>query len=278
MARRADLHIHTTFSDGRKEPKEIVQIVREKGLTAFAITDHDTLDGYRAVKSLLTEDDAELLVGVELSVIIDGRDIHLLAYDFDPDNENLNKALEKFKQSRNERGREMVEKLQQMGMSITFEAVEQLAAGGVIGRPHVAEALYAGGNLSNYEESFRKYLGNDCPAWVPKASFLPEEAMPMVHHAGGVVVLAHPGIEDAISFTERLVDEGLDGIEVYHPDHKQHQVDRFKSLAEQFRLLITGGSDYHGRSQRHRTIGSQSVPAEVVDKLKNRAQTYRGRC
>jgi len=275
MAGHIDLHLHTHFSDGVATPSELLAMVRERNLLAFAVADHDNLDGYRAVKELLNDDDPELITGIEFSVAHDDLDMHMLAYGFDPDNRELNEAIEKFQENRNQRGEKMVERLNQLGIDLTLEQVQKIAGGAAIGRPHVARALAAIGAVKSYEASFRDYIGKDKPAYVPKANFTPADTIRIVHRAGGVAVLAHPTIDSTIDHLEMLVGLGLDGVEVYHPSIGKGERDRFKHLAERHRLITTGGSDYHGLEGRYGTVGSEKVPARLLVDLKQRCQTIR---
>ena len=267
-----DLHLHTTCSDGLYTPSELLQAVRSTRVIAFAVTDHDTIEGYREVKKLLTGDDPELIPGVELSVLIGERDLHLLAYEFDPDNLELNDALARFREKRNQRGALMVQKLNQQGVAIDFKTVEEVAGGSAIGRPHIAQALFDLGITSHFEEAFHKYIGNACPAYVPKSMLSPDEAIELVHQAGGVAVVAHPFIDDMYVHVERLAAQGLDGVEVYHYAHSRQQRNQLRKLARRLKLIQTGGSDFHGRSYRESQIGAQEVPESILVELHKRAE------
>ena len=267
MPRYIDLHMHTKFSDGTSSPAELLCVVSAANLMAFSVTDHDTLDGLRDVMNLRTSMHPELISGVELSVNHKGSDVHMLGYGFDIDNQPLNDALRDCAEVRDKRGRLMVDKLQSLGMSITFDQVAEIAGGGVVGRPHIATAMLKSGAVKSYEESFFKYIGNGKPAFVPKKVLLPKEAIELLHNAGGVAVLAHPVLESTWRFLDDLIADGLDGIEVYHAAHAEPDVDRFRNLARRYRLVMTGGSDYHGRDDRHGAVGSQKVPAELYAEL-----------
>ncbi len=259
--------MHTNCSDGAKTPSELLAIVRSKKLGAFAVTDHDTIDGYLAIKEMLTPDDPILLSGVELSVSLEDGDMHLLAYLFDAESREFSSALQEFQVKRKERGLKMVEKLNGLGLQLTYADVEQTADGSVVGRPHIAQALHRTKQISFYEEAFHKYIGDNGPAYVAKENFTPKDAIDLVHNAGGVVVLAHPGINNKEKYLEELVELGLDGIEAYHSSHKMADVDRYKHLADRFRLFITGGSDFHGLDGRHGSVGSQKVPYKYFEIL-----------
>ncbi len=274
MSQYVDLHMHTNCSDGLCNPSEILEKVRGANLSAFAITDHDTIDGYKVIQALRTGKDPELICGVELSAGYNESDLHILAYGFDPDHIELAKALTRFQEARNERGRKMVEKLTQLGVKITYQDVQKNAGPGVIGRPHVAEAIFDSGAVSRYNEAFEKYIGAGGPAYVAKASFAPSEAIELIHSAGGAAVLAHPAVGGAHRHLEMLVGLGLDGLEVFHPEHSSEDVKKFKMAAKDFGLSITGGSDYHGREGRNNKIGSQKVPLACLSDLLKKTKAY----
>ena len=277
MKEQIDLHLHTNHSDGTTSAAELLEIVRAKKLSAFSVTDHDTLAGYWAVRSLVSEADPELIPGLELSVMADEGDLHLLAYLFDPDNEPLRAALDRFRERRNHRARLIVQRLNEMNIDISFEEVQDVAGEAVIGRPHIADTMVRSKAVGSYEEAFEKYIRNGGPAYVAKKSFIPEEAISLVHRAGGVTVLAHPILDNTARHVEMLAGLGLDGIEIYHPVHRQSDIKRLKHLAERYRLLVSGGSDFHGRSSRYSTVGSQKVPEELLERLKQRAAQKRGK-
>lgn len=271
-----DLHMHTDYSDGTCTAEEVLGMVRTSGISAFSITDHDTLDGYRYARSAMKPGDPELVTGVELSVLIGEDDVHVLAYLFDPDDKTLNEALLAFQQKRHVRGQRIVEKLQDMGVDVAFDAVTETADGSVIGRPHVAETLHRLNKVGSYQEAFDKYIGRKGPAYVPKILLEPQAAIELVHAAGGVAILAHPFIDDMAKHITMLTEIGLDGLEVKHSNHTPDQAARLERLAAKYRLVVSGGSDFHGREGRHGAIGSQRVPALYLQELKQRAAQYRG--
>ena len=271
-----DLHMHTNYSDGVCTPEELLENVRKSGVVAFSVTDHDTIEWYRAIETLMTDNDPDMIPGVELSVSVEDDDVHMLAYFFDPDSAEFNDALIGFKEKRNHRGRMIVEKLQQIGLDIPFEAVEETAGGSVIGRPHIAETLHRLKAVNGYQEAFDRYIKKDGPAYVPKAFFEPAEAIDMVHRAGGITVLAHPMIDNMLRHIERLVAMGLDGIEVRHSNHSAGDVSRLGKIASRHGLLRSGGSDFHGRAGRHGQVGSQHVPVEYLDLMKQHLSKIRG--
>ncbi len=271
MAQFVDLHMHTTCSDGVYTPELILTKVRESGVVAFSVTDHDSVEAYEYLGVNLTVDDPELVTGVELSVAVDGDDMHMHAYLFDLDSDEFNSALEDFQEKRNSRGRLMVQKLAEMGLVMPFEAVEEKAQGKVIGRPHIGEAMVERNLVSTFDEAFGRYLGNGRPAYLPKAQMTPEEAIELIHRAGGIAVIAHPYIGQMNKHIEALSQIGLDGIEVYHYAHSKAQTEQLKHMADRLSLVSTGGSDFHGRNERDAKIGSQNVPAELLEQMKKRA-------
>ncbi len=252
-------------------PLEILEKVRKKKLTAFSITDHDSIDACFEIENVLTEDDPEFIPGLELSVTYGDFDLHLLAYCFDQRSEQLQTKVKEFCSYRNERGVKIVEKLNDMDVEINIEDVKKIAGTAAIARPHIAEAIFKSGAVKSYDQAFRKYIANGKPAYVAKKNFTPEEAIKMIHDAGGIVVLAHPAIDETFRHLEMLVGLGLDGIECFHSYHKQKDIDQFKHFAERWRLVITGGSDFHGREGSYGKVGSQHVPEEYLPAIKERA-------
>ncbi len=272
MKEYIDLHMHTDRSDGSKTPAELLALVRESGVVCFSVTDHDTLEGLNEVRALLTDGDPDLISGIELSATNGDRDMHILGYLFDPSNDALHTAIIDFQSRRNKRGRQMVEKLNDLGVPLTFDHLTEVAGAASLGRPHVAEALFKNGFTSTYEEAFYKYIADGKPAYIPKVNFEPAQAISLIHKAGGVAVLAHPTINETIQHLPLLLELGIDGIEIYHPSHQNKDTERYKHLAEQHRLVVSGGSDFHGRDSRHGAVGSQKVPLSCLEPLMNRAQ------
>ncbi len=268
MSGRIDLHIHTSYSDGLSSPAKVLEIVRKKKLSAFAICDHDNVKGYFAIRELMTDGDPEVVPGVELSAGKDNDDIHILGYYFDPASSILESALEECRDRRNRRAEQILAKLKEIGIEITLETVQEIAGNSAIGRPHIADALLKVGAVKSYESAFGKYIGNNCRAYVPKKNITPPEAIDLIHRAGGLAFLAHPGLGNAFLHLDDFIKLGLDGIEIYHPNHSYYRRSKFLAFAEEKKLLATGGSDYHGREGRFGMIGSQSVPEELLEGLK----------
>lgn len=253
-------------------------MVRQRRLAAFAIADHDTVEGYELAEALIEPGDPELVPAVEMSCSGDDVDLHLLGYGFDPQSEILAQALSEFRKRRNQRGLKMVEKLGELGVDISFEDVVRCAGSAPVGRPHVAQALFEAGVTDSYDMAFHKYIGDRGPAFVPKVNTKPSDAIDIIHRSGGVAVLAHPMINHTYDHIEVLVRNGLDGVEVWHPEHKQSDTDRLKHIAEKHGLLVTGGSDYHGRPGRYGSIGSEPVQLEILKRLKQAVLDKRGTC
>lgn len=276
MAQYIDLHMHTEHSDGVLTAESLLKRVRKGSLSAFAVTDHDTIDGYLAVSEMLTDGDPELIPGAELSVDGHNQDMHLLAYFFDPNDVELREALDYYREARRDRAEKILEKLQEMGIELDFSVVEEVAHGAPLGRPHIAQAMLNAGTIRYFEEAFDTYIGNEKPAYVPKAKVSPGDAIALVHRAGGVVVLAHPFIGNMIDQLQDLLSVGLDGLETYHYSHSRQQTRELKRLARKHDLIMTGGSDFHGRSQREGDVGSQGVPANLLESMRIRVQQIRG--
>ena len=246
----ADMHTHTRCSDGKLSPSQLVRKAQKRGLQALAITDHDTVEGLAEGRLAGERCGVEIINGVEISTAFGEREIHLLGYFFDPASEGLVKALEDLREGRVSRGRKIVDRLNELGVDLSFEAVEEKAQGAVVARPHVAEALVEAGRVASYQEAFQKYLKDGGPACVRKPLIPVGEALDLLHEAGGVGVMAHPGQWTNDALVRKLVQSGLDGIEVYHPSHRPWLIGYYQRLARGGDLIETGGSDYHGHPSR----------------------------
>jgi 3',5'-nucleoside bisphosphate phosphatase len=267
--RRVDLHAHTLYSDGLLTPEAVVAHAIERSLAALAITDHDSVDGIEPAR-LAAGNALELVPGIEVSSSLDGMDLHILGYYIDPGDGELSDALARFRDERLSRARTMVERLAALGAPVDYDEVLDLAGPGVVGRPHVAEALLRAGHVETVDEAFRRFIGARGEAFVPRPSFRPERAIDLIHAAGGVSVLAHPGSMLPDPLIESLAAAGLRGLEVWHPQHGAAAVRRFRALAHRLDLLETGGSDYHGWP-RGTELGELPVPASVLGPLKQAA-------
>jgi predicted metal-dependent phosphoesterase TrpH len=267
--RRVDLHTHTLFSDGALTPEALVHRAIERGLSALSITDHDALEALDPARESAGQM-LEIVPGIELSCTHEGSELHLLGYFIDPADERLSARLVRFREERVERALAMVERLGRLGVPVDPDRVVELAGPGVIGRPHVAEALVQAGHVAHLDEAFKKYIGPNGKAFVPRPAFDVADAIALLHAVGGVSVLAHPGVGFEEGRLERLADLGLRGIEIWHPQHGPAAVRRLRALAARHSLIETGGSDFHG-PHRGADVGELPVPASALQRLKDAA-------
>jgi predicted metal-dependent phosphoesterase TrpH len=268
----ADLHLHTSFSDGSLSPERVVMEANRLGFTAIAITDHDILDGVGPALSAGEQYGVEVIPGVELSAESDGEEVHMLGFYINWRDQQFQQKLEEFRESRRIRAMRMVDKLNQLGMDIEYDDVLKHADSVSIGRPHVAAALVEREHVANVSEAFHKFLGNDGPAYIPKQKLSPAEAITMILEVGGIPTLAHPGMLQKDIIPE-LVSCGLMGLEAFHPYHGVQLSDYYCDLAKKYDLLITGGSDCHGRAKGRMAMGCVRLPYEYVEALKRARNT-----
>ena len=258
-----DLHVHSTASDGLLTSEELLLRADEIGLDGLAISDHDTVKGIEEAYIFLAAHPLPLqfIPGIEMNTEVEENEIHILGYFIDYHNSRLLHRLEEIKEARWERARKMVYRLKSMGLAISFEQVEKLAQGDLIGRPHVARALTEKGYVFSVKEAFDKYIGKGRPAYVPRYKFMPQEAIHLIKGAGGVPILAHPGLLRNKELIHEVIDLGIAGLEVYYPEHTSQQVDGFLQLCQQFNLLVTGGSDFHGtgRHESRSRLGCSGI-------------------
>lgn len=262
-----DLHLHSTASDGSYPAETVVAMAERNGVRVLSLTDHDSLDGIPAAEERALRAGIRVIPGVELSVTETGIDVHLLAYGFDPQDKGLVAAIARYRDSRRERARKILARLKGLGIKIALEEVEAIARGGALGRPHVAEALMQGGYIETFQEAFQRFLGHHAPAYVAKQTVALEEAVSVVREAGGVTVLAHPGTLNRDHLIAGWAKRGLDGIEVWHSKHAAADVTRFREIAKQHGLLMTGGSDFHGERTPDVAIGGVPVPEAALKPL-----------
>ncbi len=270
-----DLHCHTHFSDGQLSPEETVALARERGLVALSITDHDSFDAIDP--AMQAAGDLEFISGIELSCNYKEYDIHVLAYFVDHKYPPLAEKVKFYQDERLKRGIKIVERLNELGLDLRLDTVKRIAGEGAIGRVHVADAMVNEELVHTFDEAFSRYLGYHAPAYVPKTHFDPEAAINLVHNAGGIAVMAHPGTVRQDNLIEDLKDMGMDGIEVYHSKHTSGQTRHYKRIADKLHLLITGGSDWHGRNDPKAELGSQRVPYAVLQMMKDYIATRTSR-
>lgn len=270
----ADLHIHTHYSDGLDSPEVVVRKAVAQNILTIAITDHDSVAGIAdAITAASNYETFKIIPGVELSTINKGQDIHLLGYFIDYKSPLLLNQLKELRQAKMMRNQLVIDKLNQLGIEITLDQVEakKIIVDTRVGRPHIAQVLYEKGAVKSIGEAFSKYLGEKGLAYVETESISPEEGIDIIKNAGGTAVIAHPGIYNDKLLLKRLIDYGLDGIELYHPDHNRQTTSTLKNLAKRNSLIITAGSDYHGLRDGqpfHSRIGSYTVPSNHVEQLK----------
>ena len=266
--RYIDLHIHTNASDGLLSPEEVVEASAKRKLSAISITDHDTTDGFSGIIDLAKDNELELVPGVELSCMYLDTDVHLLGYYIDYNDPWFVKSIQIYRKERYLRGIAMVNKLNEIGINIKMETVNDIAGDATVGRPHLAEALLKEEYVRTFDEAFARYLGYHAPAYVPKKHLDVEEAINLIHHIGGVAVLAHPGTLRHDEFIPDFVDMELDGIEAYHSLQKRSIVEHYKKIARKYNIFYTGGSDCHGLRKGTLLIGNQRVPYNCLEKMK----------
>jgi predicted metal-dependent phosphoesterase TrpH len=267
----ADLHLHSHFSDGTFAPEELAAQARRCELAAIALTDHDSVEGCPRTARACEAVGIEFIAGTELTAEQGGNELHILGYFIDTQNARLLTQITRFQTVRQNRIREMVARLNRLKVPLSAEAVFALANCQAPGRPHVARALVAAGLCANLDEAFERFLKKNRPAWVPKFKMSGEEALDLIHQAGGLAVMAHPGLNRTDEVIPGMVEAGMDGIECFHTKHSTATTERYLELADRFHLLVTGGSDCHGLSKGKPLIGTVRVPYQHVEKLKARA-------
>jgi predicted metal-dependent phosphoesterase TrpH len=263
----ADLHLHTQFSDGTFTPEELVLRAQNAGLACIALTDHDTVEGCARAAAACADVKMEFISGAELTAEHEDTEVHILGYFLDTQNRVLLDRIGKFQAVRQNRIREMCAALKQLGIPLKAEAVFALANCKSPGRPHVARALVKEKLIGNLDEAFEKYLKKGRPAWVPKTKMSALEGVELIHEAGGLAVMAHPGLNRTDDIIPGLVKAGLDGIECFHTKHSTVMAERYLEIAEKYDLLVTGGSDCHGFSKKQPLIGTVKLPYEHIEKL-----------
>jgi predicted metal-dependent phosphoesterase TrpH len=267
---RVDLHIHSTASDGKLSPVEVVGVAAEKGLSYIALADHDTVDGIAAArKAAQSYPNLTVIPGIEISTDIPQGEVHILGYFIDYTDAELLSRLEEFKHSRLRRAEQMVAKLANLGKPVEWQRVLELTGSSTIGRPHIAQAMMEKGHVPSFKEAFEEYLGHGKPAYVEREKMLPAEAVEIIVKAKGLAVLAHPlTTEDPEGLLAELKPAGLVGMEAYYNGYSDEEVESLLALAQKYDLIATGGSDFHGIEPEEETaIGGANVPLEVVERL-----------
>lgn len=278
--KRIDLHTHTTASDGTLSPTELVRLARGAGLAAVAVTDHDTVDGLGEALEAGRALGLEVVPGIEISAEFQPGTMHMLGYFIHPDRPVFAEKLRVLQEARRDRNPIIAEKLNALGLAVTMDEVRAAAGGEQVGRPNFARVLLDKGYVSSMGEAFDRYLTKGGPAYVDKFRLSPADSVELIHQAGGLAVLAHPftlGLGEQVleTFVADLAACGLDGLEVYYPEHDPDQTRACLELAARHGLAVTGGSDFHGDNKPEVALGSGfqenlAVPAELLEALRRR--------
>ncbi|MCH7799913.1 MAG: PHP domain-containing protein [Chloroflexi bacterium] len=274
-----DLHLHTTFSDGTLTPTELVNLCASRGLKVIAVSDHDSTEGLpEAMAAAEAHPGLTIIPAIELSTDIPGSEIHMLGYFVDTSDQDFQNTLEEFRKGRHNRGELMVEKLNNMGVDVSWERVQEISDGGAIGRPHVAQALVEAGYIEFPREAFDRYIGRDGPAYVARPKLTPEDAIDLLVKNGAIPVMAHPtysqaksdrgGVASLLETVQSLREHGLVGMEVFYGDYTPDQVSSLKEIADNLGIVPCGGSDYHASGNPDEPQpGSVGPPMSTVERL-----------
>ena len=270
MAEKTDLHTHTYFSDGFHSPEQLIKKAAKQGIKTLSITDHDNVIGIFEALEFAKKYEIEIIPGVEISSDIRDTEVHILGYFIDPKNTDLEHYLNFFREERYKRAIRMVKKLNILGLDVSIDDVLVFAKNSAIGRPHVAQALLAKGQVKSFFEAFYKFIGNHAPAYERKVHLSPQSAFKIIADAGGLSFIAHPGNMPEILIKE-LIDAGVDGIEVIHPSHSPEQVRFYRGIVNEYFLLESGGSDFHGgKREDDENLGKYYTSSKVVNTMRTR--------
>ncbi len=258
-----DLHTHSVYSDGSATVEELINLAGQHNLHALALTDHDTIEGVKEAQQLGASIGIPVISGVEISCTMRQHTVHILGYGFDAEYTALRDWLKPLQEGRKKRNTRILEKLQGLGINISWDDVKKLSPCGQTGRPHFARALINKGVVTSFQEAFGRFLGRNKPAYVSRFAYTATEAITMLHHCGAVAVLAHPGQLDPEMRMQSLVIQelalrGLDGLEIFYPSHTRKMKKKLRTIAQDHHLLVTGGSDYHGPSRANHQMACQS--------------------
>ncbi len=274
---RADLHLHSTASDGSVAPEQLPRLAEQAGLSAMALTDHDSVQGIAAAREAARTLEIIVVAGMELTAYVPALDtdrkleMHVAGLFVDADSPSLLQKLQDLRETRVERVHEIADRLKEAGVDLSAEEVLGEAGGGAVGRSHVAQHLVGKGQCNTVREAFQRYLTPGRPGYVPKQEMTPAEAVELVHEAGGCAVLCHPGLIDGVErYLEELLTAGLDALEVHYPRHSAEDEKRLMELAREYDLLVTGGSDFHGAPKPDIHIGQETVSFVELHRLQQR--------
>jgi predicted metal-dependent phosphoesterase TrpH len=270
-----DLHVHSTFSDGTLSPPLLINKALGQGLSGISITDHDTLEGLQETMVYIESNalNIDYIPGVELNTEPEeeGNEIHILGYYIAFDNSSFKERLKEIRDQRKNRAIQIVAKLNHLGCKISFEKVSSLAGSDLIGRPHIAMAMMEAGYATSIEQVFEQYIGYGRPAYVRRYKFPPAEAIELIKSSGGIAVLAHPGLIKNQTLIGKLIDAGIEGLEAYYPQHTRQQTADYVKLAAEKKLLVTGGSDYHGpgSSESRAQLGAAGIDSILMGRIRS---------
>ena len=262
--------MHTTASDGRLSPAELVARASEAGLTTIAVTDHDTVSAIAEVTALASTLGVRVVTGIEVTAVDDGRDVHMLGYFFNPESVTLADVLQRQRAVRVQRVRDIGARLAALGMPVDVESVLLASAarpGSSVGRPQIARELVRAGFVGSVQQAFDVWLATGRPAFIPREGPSPVDIVAAIHDAGGVASMAHPGVTRRDELIGPLVEQGLDAIEVYHSDHLPEDAAKYLRIARRYGALVSGGSDFHGDGTRRATLGAVCLPREDFARL-----------
>jgi 3',5'-nucleoside bisphosphate phosphatase len=280
MTNYIDLHTHSTASDGIYSPTELLHKAKEIGLRVLALTDHDTTGGLEEAARAARILDIDLIPGIEINTDVSGGEVHVLGYFLEFHRPEFQAVLKVLRDARERRGERMVELLNEHGVNITWERVREIAQGSV-GRPHVASALMEAGYVQTFGEAFDKYIGTGCYAYVPRYKLTPEDAVHLIASANGLPVIAHPielpGLDELHGWLPGLCEAGMVGLETYYGPYTPENERELLALAQEYNLIPTGGTDFHGPGIHLTPLGGRYVPFEAVERLKAEAAKRRGK-
>ena len=271
-----DLHVHSTFSDGTNTPQELVSLANKIGLSAMALTDHDTCEGVPFARDAAKGTPLKVIPGIELSTEYHHTEVHIVGLNIDPDNRELLEATREFRHKREHRNELMIELLRQQGFSITMEELIADNPDAVITRANIARFLVDHGEIGSVNHAFERYLGDDCSCYVPREKITPARACTLIQQAGGIPILAHPVLyhmkkAQLEQLIQELIPYGLKGMEVYYSTYDRGQTKDMKNLADEYGLVATGGSDYHGDNKPYIHLGTGknnlNIPYSILSKL-----------
>ena len=270
MKIKADLHTHTNFSDGFYSPAELLKKAKKNGIGIISITDHDSVTGVKEARKISDRIGIEVIPGLEISTEIGSNEIHVLGYFINPDDKELERYLVFFREERFNRAIRIIEKLNILGIQLTMDDVLLQAKNSAIGRPHIAQAMLSKGFIGSFYEAFNKYIGNNGPAFEKKVHLSPQSACKIINDAGGLSFIAHPG-KMPEHLIKELIEAGIDGIEVIHPSHTANQTKYYRGIVNEYFLLESGGSDYHGgKREDDDNLGKYFTDAKLIDAMRSR--------